>query len=147
MAEQLGKVRTVFDYSLAYVGPSKQFAEMTERCARKGAKLQVGCSHEDASVPFIPVPSNLYEKYRFLHSSDVTAVMQCWYFGNYPGIMNKAAGELSFDDFTDDEDTFLRKLAKPVWKDDADKVAQVWKKFSDAYAEACFTAQRWKGGK
>ncbi|MBE6386144.1 MAG: hypothetical protein E7048_10855 [Lentisphaerae bacterium] len=133
MAEQLGKVRTVFDYSLAYVGPSKQFAEMTERCARKGAKLQVGCSHEDASVPFIPVPSNLYEKYKFLHEHNVTAAMQCWYFGNYPGLMNQAAGELSFAPFPASEKEFLEKLAAPDWRHNAPLAAQAWSHFAAAY--------------
>lgn len=135
MAEQLGKIRTVFDYSLAFVGPSQQFADMTKNCARKAAKLQVGCSHEDASVPFIPVPSNLYEKYRFLHSSDVTAVMQCWYFGNYPGLMNQAAGELSFAPFPENEKAFLERLAAPDWRKNAPLVAEAWRCFSAAYRQ------------
>ena len=133
MAEQLGKTRTVFDYSLAYVGPSEQFAAMTKNCAKKAAKLQVGCSHEDASVPFIPVPSNLYEKYKFLHNNDVTAVMQCWYFGNYPGLMNKAAGELSFGPFPGTEKEFLENLAAPDWRENAPLAAEAWSHFSAAY--------------
>jgi len=133
MAEQLGKMRTVFDYSLAYVGPSKQFATMTELCAKKAAKLQVGCSHEDASVPFIPVPSNLYEKYKFLHEHGVAAVMQCWYFGNYPGLMNKAAGELSFAPFPESEQVFLERLAAPDWRENAPVVAEAWSHFAAAY--------------
>ncbi|MBR2374200.1 MAG: hypothetical protein IKA87_08235 [Lentisphaeria bacterium] len=134
MAEQLGKVRTVFDYSLAYVGPCQQYVDMTERCkGRKAAKLQVGCSHEDASVPFIPVPSNLYEKYKFLQGHQVTAAMQCWYFGNYPGLMNKAAGELSFSPFPESEQEFLQFLAAPDWRENSAVVAEAWSHFSTAY--------------
>ena len=133
MAEQLGRKRTVFDYSLAFVGPSQQFADMTKICKRKAAKLQVGCSHEDASVPFIPVPSNLYEKYKFLHENDVTAVMQCWYFGNSPGLMNQAAGELSFMPFPGSEQDFLEKLAAPDWREHAAEVSRAWRCFSSAY--------------
>ena len=133
MAEQLGRMRTVFDYSLAFVGPSQQFAGMTKICKRKAAKLQVGCSHEDASVPFIPVPSNLYEKYKFLHESDVTAVMQCWYFGNYPGLMNQAAGELSFAPFPESEMEFLERLAAPDWREHSAEVSRAWKFFASAY--------------
>ena len=106
---------------------------MTERCTRKAAKLQVGCSHEDASVPFIPVPSNLYEKYKFLHEHDVTGVMQCWYFGNYPGLMNQAAGELSFGPFPASEKEFLERLAAPDWRKNAALVAQSWSHFAAAY--------------
>ena len=63
---QLGKDRTVQDYSLAFVGPSDTFDRISQLAPKSGAKLQVGCSHEDASVPYIPVPENLYDKYRFM---------------------------------------------------------------------------------
>ena len=130
---QLGKKRVVLDYSLAYVGPSELFASVARTAPRTAAKLQVGCSHEDASVPFIPVPANLYEKYRFLHRAGVSSVMQCWYFGNYPGLMNKAAGELSFEPFPGDETDFLTALARPDWRSDAPLAAKAWSLFSEAY--------------
>ena len=137
--DQLGRFRNGGDYWLSYVGPAEGFKAFAEAGkisgAQIGAKIQVGNSHEVATVPFVPVPGLLYRKYKSMREMGVSTVLQCWYFGNYPGVMNKAAGELSFDDFTDDEDTFLRRLARPMWKDDADKVAEVWKKFSDAYAE------------
>ena len=132
-AFQLGKERTVFDYSLAFVGPSKLFAESTRLAPRTGAKLQVGCSHENASVPFIPVPENLYDKYRFMHEHGVSAAMQCWYFGNYPGLMNKAAGELSFEPFPQTAEEFLCQLAAPDWGKNAPRVAKAWNCFSRAY--------------
>jgi len=59
------------------------------------AKLQVGCSHESATIPFMPVPSILYRKYKEMPALNITSVMQCWYFGNYPGVMNRAAGRLA----------------------------------------------------
>ena len=131
--EQLGKPRTVFDYSLACVGPSKLFADCCAGTGKKGAKLQVGCSHENAAIPFMPVPENLYDKYRFMASRDVSAAMQCWYFGNYPGLMNKAAGSLSFLPFPEDAETFLEELARPDWRQDAPLVASAWHDFSQAY--------------
>ena len=134
--EQLGRKRVVFDYSLAYIGPSKHFDSMTMRCSRKGAKLQVGCSHEDASVPFIPVPGNLYRKYKYMYEHKVEVAMQCWYFGNYPGLMNKAAGELSFTPFPGSEEEFLTALAAPEWCENAETVGKAWADFSAAYR--CF---------
>ena len=130
---QLGKKRIVLDYSLAYVGPSELFKQIVDSAPRTAAKLQVGCSHEDASVPFIPVPLNLYDKYHFLHEHKVSSVMQCWYFGNYPGLMNKAAGELSFEPFPKSAHDFLVNLAHPVWGCDAEKIAEAWTLFSNAY--------------
>lgn len=131
--EQLGKQRIVFDYSLAYVGPSQLFTDVADNTVRTGAKLQVGCSHEDASVPFIPVPENLYDKYKFMHEHGVSTAMQCWYFGNYPGLMNQAAGQLSFEPFPEDPMEFLTALARPEWREDAPVVAKAWHDFSMAY--------------
>lgn len=130
---QEGKQRIVFDYSLAYVGPSKLFEDVSNVTVKTGAKLQVGCSHEDAAVPFIPVPENLYEKYKFMHEHGVSTVMQCWYFGNYPGLMNQAAGQLSFEPFPENPMEFLTALAKPQWRMDAPVVAKAWHTFSMAY--------------
>ena len=137
--DQLGRFRNGGDYWLSYVGPAEGFRQVAEAGlqvgARIGAKIQVGNSHELATVPFVPVPGLLYRKYRAMREKGVSTVLQCWYFGNYPGVMNKAAGELSFDDFEDDEATFLRKLAAPCWGKDAGRVAEIWERLSDAYAE------------
>ena len=137
--EQVGRYRNGGDYWLSYVGPAEGFKMVAEagRLAgcRIGAKIQVGNSHEVATVPFVPVPGLLYRKYKAMKTAGVSTVLQCWYFGNYPGVMNKAAGELSFDDFSEDEDAFLKRLAAPYWGKDAAQVAEIWKAFSDAYAE------------
>ena len=137
--EQLGRFRNGGDYWLSYVGPAEGFRQVAEAGrqagARIGAKIQVGNSHEIATVPFVPVPGLLYRKYRAMRGMGVSTVLQCWYFGNCPGIMNKAAGELSFDSFADDEETFLRKLAAPYWGKDAALVASVWQRLAKAYEE------------
>lgn len=130
---QLGKQRVVYDYSLAYVGPSKLFAKSADIVPKAAAKIQVGCSHEDASVPYIPVPQNLYEKYRFMHAHHVSSVMQCWYFGNYPGLMNKCAGELSFLPFPRDCRSFIADTIRPQWRKDTERVTEALMKFSEAY--------------
>ena len=139
LKDQLGRMRTGGDYWLSFTGPSTSFERVAEAAREAGtalgAKIQVGNSHECATVPFVPVPGLLYRKYKSMKAAGVTTVMQCWYFGNYPGIMNKAAGELSFDEFTEDEDAFLLRLARPEWGADAAKVAKLWKNLSDAYAE------------
>ncbi len=130
---QLNKKRVVLDYSLAYIGPSQLFEEMSGAVKKAGAKIQVGCSHENAAVPFIPVPENLYDKYKFMQEHNVSAVMQCWYFGNYPGLMNKAAGQLSFEPFPENARDFLIALARPEWGRHADTAAQAWDLFSQGY--------------
>ena len=136
---QCGRMRTGGDYWLSFTGPSTSFERVAEAAVKAGsslgAKIQVGCSHEVATVPFVSVPGLLYRKYKAMRHAGVSTVMQCWYFGNYPGIMNKAAGELSFCDFTEDENTFLENLARPEWGADAPQVAKIWRDLSNAYAD------------
>ena len=135
--EQLGKPRTGGDYWLSYVGPSDRFRRFAALCPQginPGAKLQVGCSHELATVPYIPVPGLLYRKYRAMRELGVDTVMQCWYFGNYPGIMNKAAGMLSFEDFSSGEHAFLTELLRPEWGKYTNDVADVYQQCSEAYS-------------
>lgn len=138
-ATQLGRSRLVRDYSLAYVGPSHIFSDCARSAASKGvsvsAKLQVGCSHEVATIPAVPAPGNLFRKYRAMHRLGVNTAMQCWYFGNYPSIMTQAAGRLSFAPLPRSEREFLLELARPQWGVDAPLVAEAWEYFGAAYRE------------
>ena len=136
--KQLGKDRHAGDYWLSYVGPSKKFQKITQKTQLKNrkisAKIQVACSHEVATVPLVPAPGLLYKKYKAMRELGVSHVMQCWYFGNYPGIMNKAAGELAFEDFTDTEEDFLRRLARPEWGKYSNQTVKAWELLADGYS-------------
>ena len=133
VSQQFGKGRNVYDYSLAFVGPSDLFRYSAENAAHTGAKLQVCCSHEDASVPFIPVPGNLYRKYETLHEYNIETILQCWYFGNYPGLMNRTAGYLSSHDFKGTEKDFLVQQARADWGKYAEKAVKAWQFFGESY--------------
>lgn len=135
---QLGAPRAVLDYSLAHIGPSRFF----EMCAvnaknagvKMSAKIQAACSHEVATVPFVPVPGNLYRKYKRMRELGITTVMQSWYFGNYPSVMTRAAGLCSQEPFPDDEEAFLYDLAREDWHErDVNIVVKAWKIFGEAY--------------
>ena len=138
VGRQLGRQRMALDYFLSWAGPSDIFADCARNAvgagARASAKIQVGCSHEIATIPFIPVPGLLYEKYKAMHEIGISTVMQCWYFGNYPGLMNKAAGLLSLDPFPDDRDAFLHTLALPDWGPHAAAAVKAWNLFHESYA-------------
>ncbi len=136
--EQLGKLRQAEDYWLSYVGPSELFTYTAEQAKIHGkhmfAKMQVCCSHEIASVPYVPVPGLIYKKYEEARKYEVEGIMQCWYFGNYPSLMSKAAGELAFEDFSD-ENAFLTRLAGIYWGNTkAPRIVRAWKSFEDAYS-------------
>lgn len=136
--KQVGRLREGGDYWLANAGPAEPFREIAASVrdggGRLAAKTQTGCGFEIATVPYLPVPGLLWRKYRAMRELGVDSVMQCWLVGSYPGVQNKAAGELAFEDFTGDEPAFLRRLAAPTWGDQAEAVAKVWEAFSRAYA-------------
>lgn len=136
--EQLNKKQHAGDYWLSYVGPGEIFKKLSKNAIKSGArvsaKLQVGCSHEIASIPYVPVPVLLFRKYEQMRKIGVTAAMQCWYFGNYPGLMNKSAGLLSFEPFPKSEDEFLFSLAASEgWGTFAPHIVDAWKLFAEAY--------------
>ncbi len=140
VVEQLGKRRIGPDYWLSYAGPSDLFRKTAETAKKYGktmyAKTQVCCSHEVATVPYIPAPGLIFEKWKGMHELDVKGVMKCWYFGNYPSLMAKAAGELSFCHDFSDADAFLCDLAAIYWgKSRAGEIAKAWKFFTDGYKE------------
>jgi hypothetical protein len=135
---EFGKLLVGGDYWISNPGPSTRFSRIAEIAKESGtkvsAKIQTGNSHEVASVPFVPVPSLLYRKFSEMRKLGVSHTMLCWYFGNYPGLMNKAAGLLSMEPFPENEDAFLTRLASIYWKkEDVSKVVEAWKLFSEGY--------------
>ena len=135
---EFGKFLVGGDYWISKPGPSDRFERIANIARENGtkvsAKIQTGNSHEVATVPFVPVPSLLYRKFRAMKELGVTHTMLCWYFGNYPGLMNKAAGLLPMEPFPENEDQFLQSLASVDWKkDDVPEVIEAWKLFSEGY--------------
>ena len=134
---QLGKPRVASDYWLAYAGPGKIFKEAAEVGKQRNmtvyAKIQVCNSHEVATVPYIPVPGILYDKYKYMHEYNVRGVLYCWYFGSYPSLMNKAAGELAFAPFYRSKQEFLKHLAAIYWGREAEKAVEAWNLFEAGY--------------
>lgn len=138
--EQLGKVRQGVDYWLSYTGPSPMFEKTGEAAKKFGkhlyAKMQVCCSHEIATVPYIPVPGILFDKFKGARRLGVEGVVECWYFGNYPSIMSKAAGELAFwEDFSDKE-AFLEHLSSIYsGRSTAKALCSAWNCFEEGYSK------------
>ncbi|MEO5996566.1 MAG: hypothetical protein ABIN89_07550 [Chitinophagaceae bacterium] len=135
---RFGKLLVGGDYWLSDANPSDRF-ERIANVARKNetmvsAKIQTSNSHELATVPYLPVPSLLYKTFAAMRRLGVSYTMLCWYFGNYPGLMNQAAGMLSFENFPKDETSFLHDLASKYWhKKDVPAIIDAWKNFSTGY--------------
>ncbi len=136
---QLGKDRHAGDYWLSYVGPSETFEQIATAASdsgvEMGAKLQACTSFEVSTVPYVPVPGNLFQKYNAMRRLGVTSVMQCWYIGSMPSVMNRAAANvLPFAPEGLTEDQFLLELARRDWgAAHAGDVVRAWRRFAEAY--------------
>ncbi len=135
---QLGKKRLALDYWLSYVGPGELMKESLTVNHRRGirtyAKIQACSSHEISTVPYVPAPGILYDKYKYMHENGISGVLQCWYFGNYPCLMNKAASELAFEPFFPEKRDFLTHLAASYWgRTDAATAVRAWEHFEAGY--------------
>lgn len=82
----LGKERFLDEYSLGYVGPSERFLTTYEAARERGlrvmAKLQIGTTHELATVANLPLIGNLYDKAQAMRRLKVADFLGCWNFGN-----------------------------------------------------------------
>ncbi len=139
MVEQLGKMRQAIDYWLSYPGPSQMFVHTAEKAKEYKktmyAKMQICSSHEIATLPYIPSPAHVFEKMKGAYEYGVEGIMECWYFGNYPSIMSKAAGDWSFCNDFSDKDALLLKLAESYCgRTNAPKLLEAWKHFEKGYS-------------
>ncbi len=135
---QLGKPRVAWDYWLSYVGPCDTYIATAEEAKKRGcemwAKMQVCNSHELATVPYIPAPGILYDKYKIARELGTTGIMECWYFGNYPSLMSRASGALSFLDAFESKEKFLLEYAARLYGESrAEGILSAWKAFEEGY--------------
>ena len=135
---QLGKKRLAIDYWLSYAGPGElmrcAIEENRPRGIRTYAKIQACSSHEISTVPYVPVPGLLYDKYKALRENGISGVLQCWYFGNYPCLMNKSACELSFEPFFDKKEDFLEYISKTYFGEDYALAREAYSLFERGYS-------------
>ena len=132
---QLGKKHCAGDYWVSYEGPAERYKEaaLQRTNGPMGAKLQLGCGHELTPVPYIPVPEIAYNKYKAMYELNVSSVMQSWYIGNFPGLMERACGRLAFEDFSGGKEDFLLRLARPFWGKYSEEVVKAWEIFNKGY--------------
>lgn len=133
----LGKRRPIDEYSLSYAGPSPQFKDMVKIAREQGieviAKLQIGVTHELATVPNLPLVTHLYEKAAGMRKNGVSGFMGCWNFGNM-----LTANSAAFNRFMDIKNLPGKKKALTDFATDyfpgcdAALVVEAWERFSEA---------------
>ena len=79
---------------LSYVGPSQRFKLIRELATSQGrdvyAKLQIGTTHEIASVSNLPLIPRLYRKASAFRRLGLGGFMGCWSFGNMLSLNTRA---------------------------------------------------------
>ncbi len=142
-----GRTIAVDEYSLGYAGPSERFLG-THAAARQAgrpvlAKLQIGTTHEIATVPNLPLLTNLHQKLTGLHEHGIAGFMGAWNFGcsltlNTYAIrhfLERSAEYL-------DRDCFLSSLAQTyLGVADPAAVIRAWEQFARAFEHYPFSIQ------
>ncbi len=133
------------EYSLSYAGPSEKCRTAFEAAQQHGmrfmSKLQIGTTHELASIVTLPMPGNLYEKAVFHRNKEIAGYMGCWNFGNaLPNSNVEAYNFFLSDQCPDDKDQALRKFASQYFPVAGTKLLlQAWEQFSAAMHYYPFT--------
>ncbi len=134
----LGKRLEIDEYALSFTGPSERFVRTSQQAQRRGlpvyAKLQFVNTHELASVPHLPLPGVVYDKFAGMHESGVSGMLGCWTFGNYPGLITELAAQTYFEPFPQDRQAVLGRLAAAYFGEAAaPDVVAAWDWFAKAW--------------
>jgi hypothetical protein len=121
----------VIDYSISCPGPSAASRACWDRARRNGlkavAKVQLNCSWECATLPYLPVPYLVKEHLDNLTQAGVSGLMLSWTLGGYPGgnfaLLSSTPEELALEKFGTET---------------APAVCAAWKQFSNAFREFPF---------
>jgi hypothetical protein len=136
------------EYSLGFVGPSARFAESRNVAVKRGmevcSKLQIGTTHELATVPNIPLIGNLFDKLLKIDELDLKGLMCSWNFGNTLTANTAIFG--FFFSLTSEEkknrNSSLARFAETYFGLSAEKsedVIKAWDKFAAAFGEYPFS--------
>lgn len=124
------------EYSLSYIGPSERFMKVAERVDSKRrmyAKLQLGVTHEIATVPYFPVMQKIAQKFINMKKLGLEGVMECWNFGNILSRNIEVSNLLAWENDYQTPDEILKPIAeRDFGKAASDDFVAAWQKFCDA---------------
>jgi hypothetical protein len=126
----------VDEYSLSYVGPSEQFCEILHDAGRgrkKYAKLQLGVTHEIATVPYFPLMQKIVSKIANMKELGLSGMLECWNFGNILSRNIEVANMMAWDSCDTEPEEILKTLAaRDFGKEAAQDFVRSWQTFCDA---------------
>lgn len=132
-----GKSRFIDEYSLSYVGPSPRFGQLAAAASARGmrifAKLQIGTTHEIATVNNLPLIPNLLGKVRAMRKYGVTGTLATWNFGNRLSLNTYAFGRFVESEEQDDRSLLQAVAREYLGTDHTDGVLKAWEQFVEAF--------------
>lgn len=127
------------EYSIKVVGPSSRFKGTMDYQRKHGrpmyAKLQLGTTHENSTVPYLPALHNVARKYKALKDNHVAGMMTCWNFGNMPSTGLEVAGEFSWAPQPEIEEGLLAVARRNFGSDAAADVVEGWRLITEAHSD------------
>ena len=125
------KDHPIDEYALSYAGPSEAFLAIFKLAKDRGIKvmpkLQIGTTHELASVVSLPLLPNICEKARFMRKNDLDGYLGCWNFGS-----QSSANTMGFNYFlttsaVGDTESMLKDFCRQIFDNsNADEVVAAW---------------------
>lgn len=125
------------EYSLSYAGPSELCLSIFEAAKKRGmrtmSKLQLGTTHELASVVSLPLLINIFKKASYHKHSGIAGFMGCWNFGNHISTNTAAFNYFLSRDCPDDEENALKSFGVDYFPGcNIETLLQSWQQFDDA---------------
>lgn len=129
----------VDEYSLGFAGPSKAFEQVTETARKLGfeimAKLQIGTTHEVATVPNLPLIPNLVRKVFYLRECGAAGFVATWCLGTFASLNTFALGWLCQHTEVTHEKTALTEIAREYFPGcKVEQIVRAWEGFAEAFA-------------
>lgn len=143
-ATRAGREVLLDEYSLGLVGPSKRFALSRDAARKRGldvfAKLQMGTTHELATVPNLPLAEKLQRKLAGLAENEVAGIMGCWNFGCMPTLNTFMHRRVVDHPQEAGQPDFLVETAREYFGSvDTEAVLYGWRRFGEAFDEYPFS--------
>ena len=128
----------VDEYSLGYAGPSEAFERVVETARQLEfeimAKLQIGTTHEIATVPNLPLIPNLVRKVFYLRECGAVGFTATWCLGTFASLNTFTVGWLCQHPEVTHEKPALSGIARDYFPGcNEAQVIKAWGRFAQAF--------------
>ncbi|NLO05629.1 MAG: hypothetical protein GX131_07330 [candidate division WS1 bacterium] len=124
------------EYSIKVIGPSPRFTGVAEFQRERGlpvyAKVQIGTTHENPNIPYLPTLQKIARKWQTLAETGVTGMMTCWNFGNMTSLGTEIAGEMNWDPQPSVEEALLTIATRHFGPEAAPAMVAGWEQLCRA---------------